>query len=215
MKPPAPQPLSIAGPAGALEAVIEDPLANEAPVAFAVICHPHPLQGGTMSNKVVTTLARTLNELGLPTVRFNFRGVGASAGEHDEGRGEVDDALAVVAAGHARWPSAAPWVAGFSFGGVVALRAATRLQTAPARVVTIAPALERYFAGPDEVPVPRCPWLLIQGDADDVLDAGRVLELARSLAEPPHIVVMPGVGHFFHGKLNELREAVLDWGRES
>lgn len=211
MKPPAPQPLAVAGPAGALEAVVEDPRPDVAPAAFAVICHPHPLQGGTMTNKVVTTLARAFNERGLPTMRFNFRGVGASAGTHDEGRGEVDDALAVVAAGRARWPDAATWIAGFSFGGVAALRASARITPPPAGLVTIAPALERYFSGAAEITVPPCPWLLVQGTADDVLDPRRVLELARGLPQPPAIVEMPDVGHFFHGKLNELRDAVLGW----
>jgi hypothetical protein len=161
-----------------------------------------------MNNKVVTTVARALNELGLPVLRFNYRGVGASEGVFDDGRGETDDVLAVVAEGQRRWPSAAIWLAGFSFGGAVALRAAARLQPPPAQLLTIAPALDRYFGSAPDVPAPRCPWLLIQGDADEVIDGVAVLRLARALPHPPRIVELPGVGHFFHGKLNELRDAV-------
>jgi alpha/beta superfamily hydrolase len=206
VKPPVPVPLELAGPAGRLEALLEDPGA-ERPAAFAVICHPHPLHGGTMHNKVAATLARAMQEQGAPTLRFNFRGVGASEGTHDGGRGEVDDALAVIAEGHRRWPGAALWLAGFSFGGVVALRAAMR--TPCSRLVTVAPALARYFGSGAEVPRPDCDWLLIQGDADEVLDPAEGLALARAVEPPPRIVVLPGVGHFFHGRLTELRDAVL------
>jgi len=207
MKPVPPVALRLTGGAGVLEVVLEDPCGAE-PAAFAVVCHPHPLHGGTMHNKVVTTVARTLNELGLPTLRFNFRGVGASEGTHDEGRGEIDDALAVVAEGRRRWPAAALWLAGFSFGGAVALRAAARADPPPAQLVTVAPALDRYFASAGDVPDPRCPWLLIQGDADEVIDGAAVLRLARTLPKPPRIVELPGVGHFFHGRLNDLHDAV-------
>lgn len=207
MKPVPSAALRIAGPAGVIEAMLEDP-GTAAPAAFAVVCHPHPLHGGTMHNKVVTTLARALNARGMPTLRFNYRGVGGSEGSFDDGRGETDDALAVVAEGGRRWPAARPWLAGFSFGGVVALRAASRLDPAPAQLVTVAPALERYFRAAAEVPAPSCPWLLIQGDADEVLDASAVLGLAQSLPRPPRIAVLPGVGHFFHGKLDQLADTL-------
>jgi alpha/beta superfamily hydrolase len=209
MKPPQAVPLAVRGAAGTIETLLEDPAPDATPAAFAVVCHPHPLHGGTMHNKVVTTLARSFQELGLPTLRFNFRGVGASAGTHDEGRGETEDALAVVAAGRERWPGAALWLAGFSFGGVIALRAAERCTPPPARLVTVAPALGRLFGVAGKVPVPPCPWTLVQGDADEVIDAAEVLAIARGLVPPPEIVVMPGVGHYFHGRLGELREAVL------
>ena len=103
-RPPAAEPVSIPGPAGALEAVIENPSPDAAPAAFMVICHPHPLHGGTMTNKVVTTLARTAHGMDAPSIRFNFRGVGKSGGTFDEGRGEIDDALAVLARGRELWP---------------------------------------------------------------------------------------------------------------
>jgi uncharacterized protein len=210
--PPSAERLGIAGPAGTLQAVVEDPRAPDAPPAsaFAVVCHPHPLHGGTMDNKVATTLARTFHELAMPTIRFNFRGVGNSAGSFDEGRGETDDALAVVHYGRQRWPGAALWLAGFSFGGRVALAAASRPEAgAVARLVTIAPAFTRYYATPAEVPVPPCPWLLVQGDADEVIDAAEVVSWARVLAPPPRLAVLPGVGHFFHGNLNLLRTSIL------
>ena len=120
--------VTLAGPAGGIEAVIEWPEAHPAPSAFIVVCHPHPLHGGAMQNKVVTTVARSAHACGAASIRFNFRGVGASVGTHDDGRGEVDDALAAVAAGRQRWPEAALWLAGFSFGGVVALRASVRAE---------------------------------------------------------------------------------------
>ena len=212
MSPPPAERLAIAGPAGPLQAVVEDPRAAgaPAPAAFAVVCHPHPLHGGTLDNKVVTTLARTFHELAMPTIRFNFRGVGDSAGSFDDGHGETDDALAVVGHGRQRWPGAALWLAGFSFGGRVALGAASRPQAgAVARLVTIAPAFTRFYASPAEVPVPACPWLLVQGDADEVIAAADVIAWARVLSPPPQLAVLPGVGHFFHGNLNLLRDTIV------
>ena len=115
------QSLVLKGPAGDLEARLDFPEGRQgrdpaAPVAFAVVCHPHPLFGGTLTNKVVHTLAKSFNDAGMPALRFNFRGVGASAGSHDEGRGEVQDALAVVHYGRERWPQAQLWLAGFLQG---------------------------------------------------------------------------------------------------
>ncbi len=167
-----------------------------------------------MDNKVATTLARSFQELGVPTLRFNFRGVGESAGSFDEGVGETHDALAVVAQGHALWPGAALWLAGFSFGGHVALRAARQPGgEGVQRLVTVAPAFTRYYDSPAAVPMPRCPWLIVQGDADEVIAPQEVIDWARALEPAPDLQVMPGVGHFFHGRLNELREAVVGWAR--
>ncbi len=207
-RPPPPQRLRIRGPAGAIEALLEEPAASGRG-AFGVVCHPHPLHGGTLDNKVVHTLARALHDLGVPTLRFNFRGVGASEGAFADGVGERDDALAAVAWCQARWPAAHPWLLGFSFGAAVALAAAAR--AGARRLVTVAPAVGRIAAG--EAP-PACPWLLIQGDADEVIDAAAVLEWARGLAPAPEIRVLPGAGHFFHGRLPELREAVVEFARE-
>jgi hypothetical protein len=199
--------LTLPGPAGALETLIETPATGESvPVdAFGVVCHPHPLYGGTMDNKVVWALARTFQQLGAPTIRFNFRGVGASPGSHDSGQGETDDALAVIAYGRQRWPGAALWLAGFSFGGAVAIRAAGRAH--PARLVAVAPGINKTDVR-DAAP-PACPWLIVQGDADDVVPPAPVIEWARSLSPQPDLVVVPGAGHYFHSRINELRDVVL------
>lgn len=171
---------------------------------FGVICHPHPLYGGTLENKVVHTLARTFHEAGVPTIRFNFRGVGASEGTFDNAVGETEDALAVVAAGRERWPEAKLWLAGFSFGGVVAIRAAARAR--PERLITVAPAVTRIPLG--ELQMPDCPWLIVQGEDDDVVDPQGVLDWVSHLNPAPQVRLLPGVGHFFHGRLHELREQV-------
>jgi uncharacterized protein len=197
------EPLTIPGPAGVLEAVVEDPGANAA--SYGVICHPHPLFGGTMENKVVTTLARAMHELGMPTVRFNFRGVGASDGGFDQGNGETADADAAASWGAERWPGRTLVIAGFSFGGYVALRVA---QGRPARqLITIAPAVALVGRA---AAVPRCPWLVVQGDADEVVDPAAVINWVNGLDPMPRLVVLPGVGHFFHGRLSELKDAVID-----
>lgn len=204
------EPLQLAGSAGQLEAVADIPAADAAPAAFMVICHPHPLHGGTMTNKVVTTLARAAHELAVPTLRFNYRGVGASSGSFDNGKGETDDAIAAIAWGRERWPGAALWLGGFSFGGVVALRASTAAVTGEvARLVTVAPALASHFSSFRDIQVPACPWLIVQGDADEVIDGAAVIEWAAQLRPQPHLRVLPGVGHYFHGQLNALQQQVL------
>ncbi len=225
MSPATPQEehLRIAGPAGWLETVLEEPR-GPAASAFGVICHPHPLHGGTLSNKVVFTLARGLHDLGVPTLRFNFRGAGGSEGTFAGGTGERDDALAVAAWGRARWPSAAPWMLGFSFGAVVALGAA---KSAGARLlVTVAPPIARAATAPPieraagiermaaESVAPRCPWLIVQGEADEIVDAGAVLDWASRQIPPPVVRVLQGAGHFFHGRLPELREVLVQFVRE-
>jgi alpha/beta superfamily hydrolase len=202
--------LQLPGPAGALQALIETPaLEAGAPAAavhaFGVVCHPHPLYGGTMDNKVVHTVARAFQQLGAPCIRFNFRGVGTSAGTYDDGRGETEDALAAVGYGRTCWPGAALWLGGFSFGGAVALLAQARAR--PARLVLVAPGVTKIDVTHE--PAPACPWLVVQGAADDVVPADFVLTWARSVRPPPAIHVLPGAGHFFHGRINELRDAVL------
>lgn len=199
----------IEGPAGRLEVLAEDP-APAVVRAFGVVCHPHPLQGGTMDNKVVYSLARAMQDVGLPTLRFNYRGVGQSEGSYDEGRGETLDALAVAAWGAARWPGVPVWFAGFSFGGFVAINAAR--ERGAARVIVVAPAVGRLSKF--QVDGPDCPWLVVQGDADDVVSPDAVLDWARSRTPPPDIAVFAGVGHFFHGKLNELRERVIAFAKD-
>lgn len=205
-KPAPPQRLTIDGPAGALEAVVEDPGAA-VPRNAAIVCHPHSLHGGTLGNKVVHTLARTFQGLGAPTVRFNFRGVGHSGGSFDDGPGESDDVVAVAAWVRQRWPGADLWLAGFSFGGYVALLSARRVQAV--RLITVAPALLQRFGPGNAIPVPACPWLIVQGEADELVDAAQVRTLTADLRPPPTLSVLPGVDHFFHGHLHELKDAVL------
>jgi alpha/beta superfamily hydrolase len=194
--------VEIQGPAGALEAAID---ASAVPVATAVICHPHPLQEGTMSNKVVTTLARAFARLGADAVRFNFRGVGTSQGRYADGVGEREDALAVVAWCRARWPGRRLYLGGFSFGAAVAAAIAARV--APAGLMTVAPPVDKL---PADFVAPTCPWLLVHGEADDVVPAGPVMEWCATLQAPPRVVLLPGVGHFFHGRLPALAQAVTD-----
>ena len=203
-RPPRAEPLSIAGPAGPLEALLEDPQV-EPRTGFGVVCHPHPLYGGSMINKVVHTVARALQEQGMPTVRFNYRGVGKSAGQYDEGRGETADALAVVAWGRERWPGVPLTLAGFSFGSMVALLATPAAR--PAELITVAPAVSNALFS--AVERPACPWLIIQGTADEVVDYTQVETFAARFAPPPVLRLLPGVDHFFNGRLPELREAVL------
>jgi uncharacterized protein len=196
--------VAIPGPAGELQAVVENS-DDSAGGLFGVICHPHPLYGGSLENKVVTTLARALLELAIPSVRFNFRGVGTSAGSFDQGKGEIDDAVAVADWAAAHWPGRRMVAAGFSFGGFVALRLALSRNTA--HLVTVAPAIRLFEPTLER---PSCPWLIVQGDADDVVDPKDVAAWAAALTPPPHLVMLPGVGHFFHGRLNDLRDAVED-----
>jgi hypothetical protein len=205
VRPPAPQPAAIDGPAGPLEARVEEPAPGTVPAAVGVVCHPHPLYGGTMQNKVVHTLARAMQELGVPTVRFNFRGVGGSAGAYDGGVGELDDALAVCAWARQRWSCEAMWLAGFSFGSAVALQAAQSV--APRALVTVAPPVGRIILAP--VPRPACPWLVVQGDKDELVEVAQVRRWVGDYAQPPQLVVLEGAEHFFHGRLGELRAAVL------
>jgi alpha/beta superfamily hydrolase len=197
--------VAIDGPAGAIACAIDEPPA--APRGVAVLCHPHPQHGGTMDNKVVQTLARAFLQLGYRVVRFNFRGVGASAGAWDEGRGEVDDALAVIAAHRdPTWPLA---LGGFSFGGFVAATAATRLAQAQRaeRLVLVGPATSRF-----QVPAVPADTVVIHGEADDVVPLAATLDWARPQALP--VIVFPGVGHFFHGQLTLLKNQVVQaWHR--
>jgi alpha/beta superfamily hydrolase len=199
--------LSVAGPAGPLEARLEFPDVVAEPRVLGVACHPHPLFGGTMDNKVTHVIARSMTECGAPAFRFNFRGVGTSAGKFDNGRGEVEDLAAVVAEGRRRFPSAALWLGGFSFGAFVALKGAAVL--APAKLVAVAPPVARFELG--EVAHPECDWMLAQGDADDVVPPDAVLAWAADQPRKPRLHVLAGAGHFFHGKLHELKPLVVDF----
>lgn len=193
--------LLLPGPAGAIELACALPEPACARAGVAILCHPHPLQGGTMHNKVVTILERSLLELGLATVRFNFRGVGRSEGVHDNGNGESDDVAAIADWLRAVRPADALWLAGFSFGSYVSLLAAPRVQ--PAQLILIAPPAGRWdFSA---IAAPACPWLIVQGEDDEVVDARGVVAWAESLQPAPHLVRMPETGHFFHRRLMDLR----------
>ena len=197
--------LSLSGPAGVLEALLEIPEGGSSG-RIGVICHPHPLHHGSMLNKVVHTVARTMLDLGAPVLRFNFRGVGASDGEYDEGLGESEDAVAACNWMRSRYPGAALILSGFSFGGSVACRAA--LAVAPAHLVTIAPPPERarrLLEGRQ----PACPWLLVQGDADGVVPTDEVRAWVEELNPRPTFELLPGVDHFFHGNLTLLRQTIF------
>jgi alpha/beta superfamily hydrolase len=196
--------LMLDGPAGALEVAVDRSEATPLP-AVAIICHPLPIEGGTMHNKVVTMLARSLRELGLDTVRFNFRGTGNSEGSFDDGVGEADDLRAVAAWVRAQRPEAALWLAGFSFGAYVSLRMAAELQ--PTMLISIAPPVRRSWDF-DSLVLPSCPWLVIQGEADEVVDPQAVFAWIDTMRDPPDLVRMPDTGHFFHRKLMDLRGAI-------
>ena len=189
--------MSIAGPAGPLELALNLP--ETAPRGIALIAHPHPLQGGTMDNKVAQTLAKTFASLGYVSVRFNFRGVAGSAGAFDDGAGETDDALAALAHAQADYPALPVVLAGFSFGTFVQTRVAR--QVSAERMVLIAPAVARF----DKAPVPA-DTIVIHGEEDDVVALADVFAWARPQQLP--IVVFPGCGHFFHGRLPQLTKVI-------
>jgi alpha/beta superfamily hydrolase len=183
--------------------ILTTPLKEDVPSrhATAIICHPHPLHGGTMTNKVVSTLARVFRDLGLRTIRFNFRGVGKSAGVHDEGRGEVDDVITIANWIKTQFPEDNIWLAGFSFGAYVATKAATKIFTE--QLVTIAPQVSRFKQ--DDLSLVTCPWVLVQGEEDEIISAEEVFAWIETLPHKPELIRLPGAGHFFHGQLMELR----------
>jgi len=194
----------LAGAAGIIEALRDEPMAGVAQRGVAVIAHPHPLFAGTMDNKVVQTLARAFVQAGWVALRFNFRGVGASEGVHDEGRGELDDMLAVVAAQAPEGPLA---LAGFSFGSFVAAGAVERLWHSRAidKIVLVGTAAQKFH-------VPALPAeahdraLVIHGEQDDTVPLAAVMDWARPQSLP--VTVVPGGGHFFHGQLPLLKSLV-------
>lgn len=190
------------GPSGQLEVAIDRAAGSSR--GMAVIAHPHPLHGGTLTNKVVQTLARAFVLCGWTAVRFNFRGVGASGGVYDEGRGELQDMLEVV---RSQVPDGPLCLAGFSFGGFVASQAVAALhgQRDIQKVVLVGPATSRFgvAAIPGEL---RQRTLVIHGEHDDTVPLQSVLDWARPQALP--VLVVPGGGHFFHGQLPLLRELV-------
>ena len=197
---------SITGAAGNLEGIAHLP--DESPRAIVVVAHPLPTMGGTMDNKVVTTLARTFVELGFVALRFNFRGVGNSEGGFDGGNGEVQDVLAIVHYAQQEYGDLPLILSGFSFGGYVQARAAQQLH--PQQLVLVAPAVGRFTTsamlktGMPDVPANT---LLMHGDMDEVVPFADVLHWARPQQLP--VVVLPGAEHFFHGRLTQIKQIVL------
>jgi alpha/beta superfamily hydrolase len=203
LRPASLQKLSIDGPAGKLEIAVSEP--QDQRRGIALVAHPHPLYGGTLDNKVVQTLAKAFVALGYCALRLNFRGVGASDGVFDEGRGEVEDFLALAEYGRRTYGKGELAIGGFSFGGFVAAAVAEKLN--PRHLVLAAPAVGRF-------PVVGVPGntLVVHGEEDDVVPLKDVLDWARPMALP--IVVFPGAGHFFHGNLVTLQKLVEQHCRE-
>lgn len=202
-KPPTIEKLFFPGPVGKLEAILEVS-ADDLPTGVAVVLHPHPQHGGTMHNKVAHTLARTFVRLGFATLRFNFRGTEGSEGEYDDGKGELDDALVAIEWMRDKYPALPFWLAGFSFGAAIAVRAA--VESDVDGLVSIAPAISRFADRLTDQP--SSPWLVMQGDEDELVDIDNTVEWVNSLEPGPELRVIAGAEHFFHGKLIDLREAV-------
>ena len=203
--PPTSSPLTLPGPAGTLELAVDVPEGDVTPLPLTVVlCHPLSTEGGSMHNKVVTMAARSLRELGATTVRFNFRGVGESSGTFDHGNGERGDLLAVAAWVREQRPQDDLWLAGFSFGAYVSLRSTAEIQ--PDALISIAPPVGRWEF--EKIVLPTCPWLVIQGDEDEVVDPQAVYDWIDTLKQKPELVRMHGTSHFFHRKLVDLRGAL-------
>ncbi|MET1161240.1 MAG: alpha/beta fold hydrolase [Pseudoxanthomonas sp.] len=197
--------LQLDGPAGVLEVAVDRPDAEVAALPLSVVlCHPLSTEGGSISNKVVTMAARSLRELGASTVRFNFRGVGQSEGTFDHGNGEIEDLLAVVAWVRDQRPDDDLWLFGFSFGAYVSLRANDTVQ--PDALISIAPPAGRWDF--DKIVTPLCPWLVIQGENDEIVEPQAVYDWIETLKRKPDLVRMPDTSHFFHRKLIDLRGAL-------
>jgi alpha/beta superfamily hydrolase len=196
--------LHITGAAGSIEVLRDEPADGAAPLGTAVLAHPHPLFGGTMENKVVQTLARAFVQSGWRSVRFNFRGVGATAGVHDEGRGELEDMLRVVEDQASEGPLA---LGGFSFGAFVAAGAVERLWETrpPVKIVLVGTAASRFSVS-TLAPEAHDRTLVVHGEQDDTVPLQAVLDWARPQSLP--LTVVPGVGHFFHGQLPLLKSLV-------
>ena len=198
------QQISFDGPVGNIEAILDLPDNTEQNAFISVNCHPHSLHGGTMTNKVVHTVSRTIAGVGIPSLRFNFRGVGKSAGDYDEGRGERKDLIAAIKWLANEYPNRKLILSGFSFGSFVS--SFTANEVSPSMLLSIAPPVKRFdfdgFVRPD------CEWNIIMGDQDELVDFQAVLDWVNHFESSPHLINMQGASHFFHGRLVELREHV-------
>lgn len=197
-------PFTFTGIAGQLEAILTAPAVSKENY-LAILGHPHSLQGGTMNNKVVTTMARAFKELGIPSLRFNFRGVGQSEGRYDAGIGESEDMLALMRLWQEKKPETRILFAGFSFGSYVAYRAAA--QAKHELLITIAPPVHHYdyreFSPPE-------PWLIMQGESDEIVPLSLVLDFAKESTSLIPVYRFEETSHFFHGKLIELKEKLIE-----
>lgn len=195
--------LFIAGESGKIEVKAtpgNHPVAN----ISVIICHPHPLFGGTMENKVVTTVFRAFRNMGGNVVRFNYRGVGQSEGEYGETIGEIHDLISVCDWVKTVRPQDQIWLVGFSFGSFIVASAANRLQAS--ELITIAPAVEHFNF--DTIDYPICPWLVLQGEADEVVPPALVFNWINQQVRPPKLIKFSDTSHFFHGKLTALKDAL-------
>ncbi len=209
-RPPPTEKVLLRGAEGAIEALIDAP--NEVR-GIAVVCHPHPLYGGANTNKVAHTLARVFRDLGYATVRPNFRGVGASDGEHDHGNGETEDILTLIAWAQSRWGFLPLALGGFSFGGYVQTRVANRLAgslTPVRRIALVGMAAGSAADGARQYDTPPLPKdmasLVIHGENDETVALSNVIDWARPQEQP--VIVVPGADHFFHGKLHVIRDII-------
>jgi alpha/beta superfamily hydrolase len=199
-------PVTLAGPAGALEALLQvrEPPEHD---TVAVVCHPHPLYGGTMHNKVVHRVASVMHQLGAAVLRFNFRGVGKSQGRHDRGEGELEDARVALEWVSARHPGAKRWLAGFSFGSWVAARLAAATPDIDQLLLVAPPLHTSSFETMKHATVRK---RVVQGTADDVCKLERLEHEFPTWAEPKRLILVEGAGHFFDRKLEPLAQAVSD-----
>lgn len=192
----------IPGPCGNIEALVsESKNSNE----YAVICHPHPLHGGSMHNKVVTTIAKALDKHNINTIRFNYRGVGDSNGSYDNGVGEINDLMAVYSWGKKYFEEKSCLLAGFSFGSYICAAATKEIK--PIALITLAPAISSQDY--KNIPNHLCPWLFVQGEKDEVVDANKGIAWAKQHPNKPQIKLMADTSHFFHGKLQQLEEIII------
>lgn len=205
MKKPLEQKISIAGPAGKLEARYSS--SSDDGDRIAVICHPHPVYGGTMDNKVVHTLSRALVQMGIPVLRFNFRGVGESEGDFDHAQGEQQDLLAAIAWLQRFRPGRKLVLAGFSFGSYIAAKVAGQVDIGA--LISVAPPVNLYNF--DELQ-PSVPWLVVMGEEDEVVPVAEVRQwVEKTSFANRQLVWMPETSHFFHGRLPDLSESVSSW----
>ena len=196
--------MELQGPAGRIEALLQE-REHEEPPFVAVVCHPHPLYGGTMHNKVAHRVASTLFARGGAVMRFNFRGVGKSEGVHDRGRGELQDALVVLDTLRRRHPAARVWAAGFSFGSWVASRLAASESSVEQLIMVAPPVHTQTFDEMRGSPVPK---LVLQGTADEVCKPENIARVFPTWADPKVFVEIEGAGHFFDRQLVQLAEAI-------